>query len=92
MHISDVCGLAITFAAKAPYHDLVLLGWVWDLHPPGAANSRMGNISIAANFVTCINYDYTFVTVICEHSCHLPDDGCLAYPCLCSALLRAPLT
>ena len=69
----------------------MLLGWVWDLHPPGAANCWMGNISIAANFITCINYDDTFVKVICEHSCHLPNDGRLAYPCLDSALLRASL-
>ena len=66
----------------------MLLGWVWDLHPPGAANCRMGNISIAADFIACINYDHTFMKIICEHSCHLPDDGRLAYPCLESALLR----
>ena len=59
-------------------HHAVLLGRCRHLHAPGAANGRMGHVTVAGNLIGCVDDDYPFLRFLGEHPGHLAQHGGLA--------------
>mmetsp|Transcript_591 Transcript_591/g.1697 ORF Transcript_591/g.1697 Transcript_591/m.1697 type:complete len:517 (-) Transcript_591:164-1714(-) len=62
------------------HHDVVLLGWVRDLHPPGISYGRVGDVAVPPDLVRGVHDDDPLVELIRQHAGDLPHHRGLSHP------------